>query len=526
MGNMGEREKSMDKGGRGGCGLTRKDFLRAGGGVLAGAYLMGLSGCGGESDEGSGLIEIPQSGASIPEGDATFRLADSGDTKAPFWEEFAQAYGEAHSSITFEYDALPIDRLAESIPLGIRNGSAHDIFQYVQPTAPQAVSEGWVAPLDDLIPNFEEWKAAFPPNTFFEGVHMFDGKMYVFAPTSAKRIGTLLLYGRELMEGAGYDPSSGPLTWEEYRDAARKITRQGDERTYGVVIEIAQPQRLEVWIADLAHRAGGVSSFSAGGFIDFRNGEYAYDSDEFIAAVELLMALKSDGSIFPGSSSLLAPEAWPRVPQGAAGMVTGGPWVLQQWQEDTPDFEFGVGSHPAPEGGGIPLAYTPAGLADPYGIYAESGLKEVAGDVLGYLGSPEGQRAWGAIAGVGTPPILPGAQAALRENASPQGRQALDLADELVLGPAAQVRNPATSQIFLELETITPSFGETIQAIFVGEMDDPESAMRDLKDRSEAELDRAMEAAREKGAEVSRDDFVFPNWDPTRDFTQEDYDAL
>ena len=38
--------------------------------------------------------------------------------------------------------------------------------------------------------------------------------------------------------------------------------------------------------------------------------------------------------------------------------------------------------------------------------------------------------------------------------------------------------------------------------------------------------ERAIKAARAKGANVSRDDFVFPNWDPTRDYANEDYAAL
>lgn len=517
----------MNNSGRARRGLTRKDFLRTSGGVLAGAYLMGLAGCGQESGSDSGLIQLPNSGANLPEGDVTFRLADSGDTKAAFWEELAQAYQEAHSNITFEYDALPIARLEETIPLGIRNESAHDIFQYVGGITPaRAAREGWTSPLDDIIPSFEEWKAAFPPNTFFEGIHIFDGKMYVFPPTSPRRIDSLLLYSRELMEDAGYDPSSQALTWDEYRDAARKITERGDGNTYGVVLEVAQPPRLEVWVHNLAYMAGGLSLPPPGLLINPRNGEYAYTSDEYLAAIELLLALKSDGSIFPGSSSLLAPEAWPRVPQGNAAMVTGGAWVFQQWEEDVPDFEFGVGSHPVPGNGDfIPLPYTPEGF-DPLGVFSGSELKELAGDVLSYLGSPDGQRAWGSIAGVGTPPVMPDALEAVANKASPQGQRAAELYEQVVLAPAAQVRNPETEQVFLEMDVISPNFGETIQALFVGEMEDPRKAMQDLKDRSERELDRAIEAAKANGAEVSRDDWVFPNWDPRRDYIQEDYDAL
>lgn len=497
--------------------------------MLAGAYLLGLSGCGQESGEQSGVIQIPDASTDLPDGDVNFRLADSGDTKTRFWEEFASAYQEKHSNITFNYDALPIEDLGETIPLGIRNESAHDIFMLVPPfTSGQAVQDGWIASLDDVVPDFEEWKSAFPSGVFLEGVTDFNGKTYILPPTTAQRNYTLLLYNRELMEEAGYDPSSEPLTWDEYRDAARKITEQGDGSTYGVVIEGGQPPRLELWVNNLAHMAGAASVGSAGGYIDPKSGEYNYTSDEVLGAIELLMALKSDGSIFPGSSSLLGPEAWPRVPQGNAGMVTAGPWVIVQWEEDIPDFDFGVAQHPVPNrGDSIPLNYSPDELADPYAIYAGSEFKEVAADIFSYLGSLEGQRAWSSLAGgVGTPPILTEVREEARENASPQGRKALELGEQIVRAPHPIVRNPDYYQVSLEMETITPSFGEVIQGIYVGDIENPEKALRELKDRSEQELERAIGAAREKGANVSRDDWVFPNWDPRQPYTQEDYEQL
>jgi len=65
-----------------------------------------------------------------------------------------------------------------------------------------------------------------------------------------------------------------------------------------------------------------------------------------------------------------------------------------------------------------------------------------------------------------------------------------------------------------------------VQGIYTGQIADPKKAMQDLKDRADKELDRAIKAAQAKGATVSRDDFVFPNWDPAKDYTDADYAAL
>lgn len=65
-----------------------------------------------------------------------------------------------------------------------------------------------------------------------------------------------------------------------------------------------------------------------------------------------------------------------------------------------------------------------------------------------------------------------------------------------------------------------------MQGIYTGQLGDAKKAMQDLTDRSDKELDRAIKAAQAKGAKVSRDDYVFPNWDPTKDYTEADYAAL
>jgi multiple sugar transport system substrate-binding protein len=91
------------------------------------------------------------------------------------------------------------------------------------------------------------------------------------------------------------------------------------------------------------------------------------------------------------------------------------------------------------------------------------------------------------------------------------------------LAPGPELRNPDVALLYLEMKALTPDFGTTVQGIFSGQLSDPKKAMQDLQDRATKELERALKAAQEKGAKVSRDDFRFPNWDTTRDFTPADY---
>ncbi len=469
---------------------------------------------------GGGAIRLPNTGAKLPAERGTFRWTDSGDSKAVFFKQYFARFGEAHPNITFQYDGLPWTEIQKVVPIGVQNGNAPDVFQVPLniPTF-QAVREGWVAPLDEVIPNFERWKAAFPPNSFFEGINVFGGKTYTFPRSTSKRSSSLLFYNLDHMRQAGYDPAAKPLTWDEFRAAAKKITEAGRGQYFGFITGGNQANRWSDTVGALARVAGA----SALNDMDMRTGEYAYTSDGYVAAIELLLALKADNSVFPGSLSINEAEARGRIAQGVAGMVFAGEFAAPLWIRDTPGFKFGVSATPVPNSG-APLPMTYQIGANHQWLYARSPAPNriVAGEIFYYLGTEEGQTAFVTITEGSDPAAYPRAnqQATIDERT----RRCYALYDQILrLGPMPVVRNPDVTQVLLEQKAAQPNFGTVIQGVYTGQIRDPRAAMKDLQDRSEAELERAIKAAREKGANVSRDDWKFPNWDPTRDYTQADY---
>lgn len=509
--------------------LSRRSFLAASAGLGVAATLAGCGGGFGDGgggtsggDDGGGPeFDIPDAPSGFPAGDVTLRLVDSNDTKAPYWEAFFDAYQAKFSNVTCQYDGLPWNRIEEVVPLGFRNGSGHDLIQLpASITLAQAVSEGWVAPLDDAVPNAAEWRAALPDTLQVEGVQVFGGKLYQVPLATDQRYQQAVHYNKQLVNDAGFDPQSEPLTWDTFREAARKVTEAGDGQAYGLILEINQPGRLSMWVEYMARIAG----LPATGNILQPSGEFIHTSDEIVEAIELLLAVQSDGSLFPGSNSLTAPECWPRVVRGNAGMVFAGPWVTVQWENENPDFEFGVGALPAP-GTGEPAAvgYIPFG-ADALVMSASSQVKEVAGHVLSYVTSLDGQTRWGEITGVGNPPMHDEAREASAAEYSEQARACLDLADTMTALPQPAIVNPDVALVAQREVAPSPNFGEVIQSILVGEVTDIRGALADLKDRHERARDAAIqEAATRDGSTATRQDWVFANWDPTRDYTTEDY---
>lgn len=506
--------------------VTRRSVMRGGAALAAGGMLARSSMLAGAQNAET-PITIPEPRTELPTDDVTFRWLDSGDVKGFFWREFFPMYQEAHPNITMEYQGLPWNEIQQIVPLGVRNGNAPDVFQIpLNIPAAQAANEGWGAAYDDIIPDWEAFKATFPDGTFVPGVTDFNGKTYAMPLTSNRRHGSLLLYNRPYLEEAGYDPATTPFTFEQFREAARKLTEQGNGDYYGLILEGNQVNRFSSFVNTMARGAGrSLSAFTAEAPLDWLTGEFIFTSDEHIAAIELLLALRDDDVVFPGSMALNAPEARARIPQGDAAMIIQGPWNVSQWRNESPDFDFGVALPPSASADITGLFHVGPGGENPMWIYAESSLKEVAADILMYAGSVEGQTAWAQIVGVADSPLFPEAQQAIGDDA--EAAKTVEIfGDTVILAPDARVRNPDAALVYQNIVPVQPDFGTIVQGLYAGQLEDPMQAMQELQDAWNAELERAIGAAQEDGAEVSRDDFVFPNWDPATPYTEDMYDEL
>ncbi|MCV0426585.1 MAG: extracellular solute-binding protein [Roseibium sp.] len=492
------------------------------------SFLAGASAIAATTTFGSNVSHaksLPTPLNNIPKG-TKFRWVDSGDQKATFFKEFFERYGEARD-IDIIYDPLPWNEIAKVVPLGVRNRTAHDVFVLPRNfSLADAVNQGWVQPFDDFIPNIGEWKKGFPAGAFLPGINEFEGKTYGLPFTSNKRYASHLLYNRTYMESAGYDPESRPLTHHEFRDAARKITEAGQGRYFGFIIGGSQLNR---W-ADVVRNLGRIGGASAGGDgildadIDLRTGEYVFDSDEYIAAIELLLSMQSDRSMFPGFINLNAPQARAYMPQGAAGMILQGPWNIPSWEGQNPEFDFGLSSAPVLQTGKQGKLTISQGGAKPNTLSLWSGSENgaVAGEIFHYLGTVDGQIEWANVVGAGDPPIIP--EAVDKADLSPRSKRVLNLFnDQIRVGPNPLVRNGDLAKVVASYIAPDVNFARTVQGLVAGELSGIKEQMAKLKDRYDTALDTAFAKAKANGARVDRSELVFTNWNPNVDFGAADY---
>ena len=73
----------------------------------------------------------------------------------------------------------------------------------------------------------------------------------------------------------------------------------------------------------------------------------------------------------------------------------------------------------------------------------------------------------------------------------------------------------------------TPNLAQAVQGLFAGQLTDVKATLQAAADARNKALDDAIAKAKAAGAEVSRDDFVFANWQPmAKDYGPADYAAL
>ena len=222
--------------------------------------------------------------------------------------------------------------MGQALQLAYPNDQAPDVHALagVNLPIPALKKEGWFAPLEPHID--AEWKSSLPESIFVEGRTTFNGELYSFPIFSFRWHEALVWYDNQVLEDAGYDPAIGPRTWDEFRDAAKKITDNGGGTVFGWMQGVGHIGRMSATLTRLAHLAG------ASGEIGWTTGEYAHGSDAYVNALEFLVSMERDGSLFPTGITIDTRNARARWAAGSGGLFMDGPWNPGVLQGNFPEF--------------------------------------------------------------------------------------------------------------------------------------------------------------------------------------------
>jgi multiple sugar transport system substrate-binding protein len=423
-----------------------------------------------------------------------------------------EGYQADHPEVTVEYTVYNPQEQGQALQLAYKSDQMPDVHSLAGLGVPtqQLVDQGWFQPMT----NGADIQSVLPEGSLLDGITMFGGEVYSFPLFSFRQYTSLNWFNRELMEGAGFDPETGPATWDEFRQAAKSITDNGGGQIFGWIQGLNFPERLGVHVEELAQVAG------APGTIDHTTGEYAYASEPFVQAIEFLLSLQQDGSLFPASSTLDARTGRARWATGAAGMFLDGPWNIGVVKQEFADFieKVGVGPIPAPSASESFIHKDPPGGV--FWISSQSEHPDVASDILKLFTTPEYYV--GLAERMDQPPL--DLTAVEQADVHPTYQRAMELYQERVrLSPSAIARNPIVSQVNSKMKDVHPNLGEIAQGAFSGDVTDIKAALTTFNDQMTAERDAAIAAVQAEGGEVTVEDWIFADWVAGEDFTSDKY---
>jgi multiple sugar transport system substrate-binding protein len=425
------------------------------------------------------------------------------------WDEFTAS----NSGVKIVYTQMNPSDMMQGLQLAFRSKRAPDIHSIIASdlsVTNQLVKAGWFTPLGADF----KTDSPFLKEALFEGVTIFNSKLYSFPTFSFRQHETSLWWTRASMELAGVDPAIGPRTWDEMRKAAQAMTKG---RTYGLILPLQFTNRIANHVQDLAQVAGSPGRF------DWRTGAYAYGSAPFVEAVEFLLSFQRDGSLHPASSSLDARQGRARWAAGEAGMFFDGSWnsgVVKGSFAQVLD-ALGAGSIPVPSLDRPAFTYhaPPSGV---FWISSQCEDPETASKVLQRFTSDAYYV--GLAEQMDQPPL--DLSAVDRAVVHPSYKAVIDGFKKTVrLAPEPLIKNPNVAQVYAEMRPVTPGIGEILQGAMSGAVTNVKAVLQQHADKLTAERDRALKVVKGRGVEVSLEDWVFPNWQPGEDYIAERYKA-
>lgn len=300
---------------------------------------------------------------------AATKIRLSGWTSSPAEEELLQSlikdFEAKNPDIDVVYEPIPGDYMTK-IKSMLAAKNAPDVFYLDVFEAPGLIERNLVRPLNDLMKTTRTEASEFLP-TLIDGFSK-DGKVYGI-PKDFNTLG--LFYNKEMFDAAKIAYPDASWTWDDLRDAAKKLTKGG---VYGFGVPPDQG-RFPVFL--------------------FQNGADILTADKKASALNTKAAAEAlefySGLVFKDKAGARPSDLgnqWQGTlfGQGKVAMVYEGGWLIPYLKNEFPNIKYGVSELPkGPKGRGN-LYFTVA-----YVIPNTSKQPEAAWKLIQHLTSLESQ---------------------------------------------------------------------------------------------------------------------------------------
>jgi ABC-type glycerol-3-phosphate transport system substrate-binding protein len=310
-----------------------------------------------------------------------------------------------------------------------------------------------------------------------------------------------------------------PKTWDDVSNFADIITKKGNGQYYGLGFGEGGGSIINAWV-DLFVTGAGSPGGAFGGTggtwrdgFDLRVGKYTLSSDRnYEDFINLFLEWKKRGYFYPESMSNTDEIARVNFEHGKFGMTVGGIWNEPEWTtHQFTDYHLTTLVSP----GGTPKAFyyhTPGGQQ--WAISSKTKYADEAWEWFSWLYSEDAGKRWVQEYNEDLSIFQK-----LNDPASIKFKpfaEYVGLAPMSLAGPNVGVHNPETSKVVFN--AISPNLNDAIVGLWTNQLHDVKAALSELEGRAQSGFEKSISQAKSSGADVSVDDWTFPDWDITKDY--------
>jgi multiple sugar transport system substrate-binding protein len=258
------------------------------------------------------------------------------------FEDRVKAFNEAHSDIKVNLEFLPYDQYWQKLQLAYASGDIYDVYFWdvqayghykrdlilnLQPMIDEA---GALDPAEYPVDLFAPWK--------------LDGENMYAMPENFQTFA--LYYNKELFDADGVAYPTDEWTYDDYVDAATKLTKRNGDR-------------VNQWGANLGNLAiwWGMQTISwakGDAFFDktLEPTKFQFSNPKNVETLDFVRSLVNDHKVAPKPSVAAQSSDITGFASGRVGMVIDGSWSISGFAELP--FEWGIAPAPLMEGKRVP----------------------------------------------------------------------------------------------------------------------------------------------------------------------------
>jgi ABC-type glycerol-3-phosphate transport system substrate-binding protein len=433
----------------------------------------------------------------------------------------ASSFMEENPGIEINIVEFPADDYPGALQAAINGNNLPDIFHTHNSVPLSRLDElNLVQPLDPYFS--DSFVNRFDPATWLDGSTTLDGKIFAWPDRNFRRASLFMYYNKNVMEAAGLDPNSPPTNWDELKEMGQQVRDETGQ--YGLHLGFTSSWFIERVILQLATTVNTVTGVPSehfeGTFIDWTEGNM-FDYENVIPVIELFEELDEKEILHPNYLTAGRSEATAHWAAGQSAFLIDGSWRLQEIILDYSqnyDLDFGISMLPGKK---LDTAYwgVQGGSPNSFVVAKSSENAEIAAEFFEFLTDdyyPELIK--NAIDLTPVPAINENENYIVYEEFNDlikltnQGTKVL---------PSPQVENPDELLTISRLATKSSKepLGPAIQGYLSGEERDIEEYLKNYSEQQQLFLEEALKESKEEGGEeVSIENWIYKDWDKSKDY--------